>query len=245
MRTLNEISTELKDLNLELPWLNMPSMSLPNDYFESLSDELVDQIHTEDFLATLPKSMPQELPPHFFEHNIEQLAHAVFIDQLPKQELNEVPIGYFEHFAEDLSTTLFIDQLPKSQPQIIPSSYFDQFHDQLMQDVKAETKPSKVLLQVTSRRINPMAIAASILFMLGMGFFLLQQTKPLSIEQQVATLSTAEIEQYIQTHQAEFDTDLSIEYIDPNQIDILQLENEILNNQLELLSEEEIEAYLL
>ena len=244
MRIENQISSEIKSLNLDLPWVNMPEMSLPADYFESFTHHLTEEIANRDFWDNMPKNMPQEVPSSFFNESEDEISTAAFLSQLPKSVAGEIPKDYFVQFENQLSTSIFIDQLPKANPQTIPVGYFDQFHANLMKH--ESIKPAVPHgLKVTSRRFNPMAMAASILFLLGIGFLFFNQSKPVGVEQQVATLSASEIENYIQEHQVEFDADITTDYIDPNNVDIQKLEEEIYNNNLNQLSQDDIEAYLL
>ena len=244
MRAENQISSELKELGIDLPWVNMPKMNLPTDYFATSSNQLMDEIANLDFWDTMPKNMPLEVPYAYFEEAKSHIATSIFIDKLPKSTVGNLPDGYFASFDAQLSTAIYIDGLPKASPQSVPSDYFEKFHDNLLKHeaIKSGMNPR---LQVSSRRFNPSAMAASILFLLGIGFIFFNTSKPINMEQQVASLSASEIESYIQNHQIEFDADITTDYIDPNSVDIQKLEDEIYNNNLNNLSQDELEAYLL
>jgi hypothetical protein len=99
--------------------------------------------------------------------------------------------------------------------------------------------------QIGTRRFAPLSMAASILFFIGLGFLMFNQTSKPSVEQQLATISSVEIENYIQAHQMEFDTDLVLEGIDESRVDVQTLESEIIENQLNTISEEELSSYIL
>lgn len=244
MRTDNHILAELKALNLDLPLVNMPEMSLPADYFDNFASQLKDEIAHRDFLDHLPKTMPQEVPLGFFSESEAQISNFAFLSQLPKANVGEVPVDFFDHFESQLSNAIYVDQLPKANPQYVPSGYFDAFHDELMKHNAIRSAKPQVL-NVSSHRFNPMAMAASILFLLGIGFLFFNQSQPLGVEQQIATLSSSEIENYIQMHQVEFDSDITTDYIDPNSVDVQKLEEEIYNQHLNNISQDELEAYLL
>jgi hypothetical protein len=244
MRPENHISNELKELNLALPWVNQPSMGIPDGYFEHFPQTVLTELKSQDFWASMPKSMPQDVSNSFFTENQEQISTQIFLSQLPKENVGAVPEAYFQEFESQLATSLFIDQLPKSNPQAIPNQYFDQFLVNLMnqREFKSNASPT---LHVRSTRLRILSMAASIALFIGIGFSFLSQPKSLSVEHQIATLSTSEIENYIQQHQTEFDIDLSVDYIDPNQVDLPRLEDEVLNNPINQLSQDEIDEFLL
>lgn len=49
------------------PYKTMGTLTVDPTYFSSLSDSILEQIKTEDFLSQLPKELPFELPKNYFD----------------------------------------------------------------------------------------------------------------------------------------------------------------------------------
>jgi hypothetical protein len=210
------IEQELNDLQLKVPIVSMPEFSVPAGYFDNLEMSVLDRIHSEDFIAQLPKNMPFDAPQ-----------------------------GYFDQLSNELNTSISLEQLPKNTPYQVPIGYFNDLDTQILSKI-AQTKPSLKPLKVSSRRFAPLSMAASILFFIVSGFFLINQQSSPSVEQQLAKISDDEINLYIQAHQQEFETDLvSAEALDDSQVDIPTLEKDIIENQLNTLTKEELSSYIL
>lgn len=215
MQQNNDIQHELKELQVQLPDASLPFSNPPSGYFEQFQHTLTERIQTEDFLHKLPKQTP----------------HAI-------------PDGYFESFSEELAGRFFLESLPKSVPYDLSADYFTLQHDAIMRQTAGSAQPMSPL-RMTLRRLAPLSMAASIALLLGIGYLFMNPSRTVSVEQQVAALSPAEIESYIQQHQLEFDTDLSVDILDDNQVDLRQLESDILDQNLNSLSEEELSSYIL
>lgn len=214
MHPNKDIQAELNALQIDLPAPLLP-VDLPQpNYFEEFFVALQEQIASDDFLQTLPKNTPLASPE-----------------------------AYFDEFPAKLHTRRFIDDLPKQTPYSLESDYFKNLPVQLMQ-AAVSSVPAASPLRLRLRRLAPLSMAASIALLLGIGFLFLTSSHSPSVEQQVATLTAAEIEAYIQQHQLEFDTDLTAETLDDRQVDLQKLESDIFETQLNQFSEEEIASYL-
>ncbi|MBL7767131.1 MAG: hypothetical protein JNJ58_13610 [Chitinophagaceae bacterium] len=219
MQAANDIQQELKDLGCEIPLVGMPAFQVPEHYFQELPELLMEQIHREDFLAGLPKQTPFTLPDGYFDQMADQV-------------------------KADIALEAFVDQLPKSNPYTLPQGYFDT----LLPSVQQKISPAPVLTYTSKRRwTTTLSLAASLLLFISIGFgLLLQPGKPaMNVEQELSSLTSSEIDAYIQSHQSEFDTDLALLEMDDSKIDIPKLESEIIESQLNRLSDEEINAYTL
>jgi len=214
---------------------------VPKGYFDEMSANLMETIKLDDFTLSLPKSMPFDIPQNYFEQLEDDLKTSIFLEQLPKSSPLLAPDeNYFNDFAAQMTSHIYLDQISNKNPLSVPSSYFDTQHDQIMSKIKTNAPT-----QIGTRRFAPLSMAASILFFIGLGFLMFNQTSKPSVEQQLATISSSEIENYIQSHQLEFDTDLVLEGIDESRVDFQTLENEIIENQLNTISKEELSSYIL
>jgi hypothetical protein len=217
MNNSNCIASELKDQRIYILYGLKSPMNLPLGYFDNFSDSVLELIHEEDFLASLPKKMPFEVEINYFDSlEISILAQikAENVESLPKTMPFDSPIGYFEGLENELKSKIEIQ--------------------------KKEIKP----LRVTRPKTQVFSIAASIILFLGIGFLFLKPTKTINVEQQLAKISTNEINAYILQHQAEFTTDIATETIDETSVDVNKLENEIIESQINNLSKEDLKNYL-
>jgi len=241
MQHKKDILNELNDLKVNLPLVEMPDFTVPKGYFDEMSANLMETIKLDDFTLSLPKSMPFDIPQNYFEQLEDDLKTSIFLEQLPKSSPLLAPDeNYFNDFAAQMTSHIYLDQISNKNPLSVPSSYFDTQHDQIMSKIKTNAPT-----QIGTRRFAPLSMAASILFFIGLGFLMFNQTSKPSVEQQLATISSSEIENYIQSHQLEFDTDLVLEGIDESRVDFQTLENEIIENQLNTISKEELSSYIL
>lgn len=64
---MNEIQQELEALNVSLPASNKAVQEVPNGYFDSVNEDVLNMIKAEAFSETLPKKMPQSIPSDYFD----------------------------------------------------------------------------------------------------------------------------------------------------------------------------------
>lgn len=218
MTPKNNILNELKELNVSLPVVSMPDMSLPQNYFDTLGNEITAEIKTNEFLSSLSSVIPYEVPDGYFEGlNTEILAQV--------------------HIAH------FLDSLPKQTPFHKPADYFETLSDVV---VTKSVKVNRINpLRATRTFYGKMAVAASLFVLLAIGFLLMTQTSaPKNVETQLAQISDTEIDNYIQDHAYEFDNHISYQLIDESNIDINKLENDIYNSYFDNITEDEINNFL-
>ncbi len=165
------------------------------------------------------------------DNNIKQELDNLGI-QLPiiEHQAFNVPNGYFENFPnllmDNLKNSAFIDNLPKNVPQITPNEYFENFYATLSPKIN-ELKP-KTHLKVSYKRFGyRIAMAASMTLIFSIGFLMMNQAKKSTVEQELAKISTEEINQYIDDNSGEFAVLLSKENVNVNNIDIEELEKEL------------------
>jgi len=218
MNNSNYIASELKDQGINIPNGLKSPMNVPLGHFDDFSDSVLELIHEEDFLASLPKKMPFEVETTYFDS-----LESSILDQI-KAENN-------------------IESLPKTMPFALPIGYFEGLENALKAKIEIQKKEITPL-RVTRTKTQVFSIAASIILFLGIGFLFLKPTKTINVEQQLAQISTNEINAYILQHQAEFTTDIATETIDETSVDVNKLENEIIESQINNLSKEDLKNYL-
>ena len=218
MNNSNYIASELKDQGINIPNGLKPPMNVPLGYFDDFSDSVLELIKEEDFLASLPKKMPFDFETTYFDS-----LESSILDQI-KAENN-------------------IESLPKTMPFALPIGYFEGLENELKAKIEIPKKEITPL-RVTRTKTQVFSIAASIILFLGIGFLFLKPTKTINVEQQLAQISTNEINAYILQHQAEFTTDIATETIDETSVDVNKLENEIIESQINNLSKEDLKNYL-
>ena len=218
MKNSNYIASELKDQGINIPNGLKPPMNVPLGYFDDFSDSVLELIKEEDFLASLPKKMPFDFETTYFDS-----LESSILDQI-KGENN-------------------IESLPKTMPFALPIGYFEDLENELKAKIEIPKKEITPL-RVTRTKTQVFSIAASIILFLGIGFLFLKPTKTINVEQQLAQISTNEINAYILQHQAEFTTDIATETIDETSVDVNKLENEIIESQINNLSKEDLKNYL-
>ena len=218
MNNSNYIASELKDQGINIPNGLKSPMNIPLGYFNDFSDSVLELIHEEDFLASLPKKMPFDV-------------ETIYFDSLESSILEQIK-------AENN-----VESLPKTMPFVLPIGYFEGLENALKAKIEIQKKEIKPL-RVTRTKTQVFSIAASIILFLGIGFLFLKPTKTINVEQQLAQISTNEINAYILQHQAEFTTDIATETIDETSVDVNKLENEIIESQINNLSKEDLKNYL-
>jgi hypothetical protein len=125
-------------------------MNVPLGYFDNFSDSVLELIHEEDFLASLPRKMPFEVETSYFDSlEISILAQI-------KAEKNRLP-------------------LPKTMPFALPIGYFEGLENELKAKIEIQKKEIKPL-RATRPKTQVFSIAASIILFLGIGFLFLVHT---------------------------------------------------------------------
>ncbi len=66
MQLKQNIKEELQAMGINLP--NNSNLAVPDNYFESLTDKILDKALSQDFIAGLPKEMPYVAPDNYFNN---------------------------------------------------------------------------------------------------------------------------------------------------------------------------------
>ena len=150
MNNSNYIASELKDQRIYILYGLKSPMNVPLGYFDNFSDSVLELIHEEDFLASLPRKMPFEVETSYFDSlEISILAQI-------KAEKNRLP-------------------LPKTMPFALPIGYFEGLENELKAKIEIQKKEIKPL-RATRPKTQVFSIAASIILFLGIGFLFLVHT---------------------------------------------------------------------
>lgn len=194
--------------------------------------------------ASNPYSIPDTYFDTFYSSLQEELAVEHALDAFPKTNPYQLNENYFESLESELQSRIFLESISKEMPMELPPSYFSQFESTLQSKLKTQTPELKPM-----RKVSPMfsfvSIAASIVLVLGLAFWMMNQHRTLSVEQQLARISTSEIQAYMNAHQEEFGTEVSFENVEESQIDIMSLEQEVYGNfDLNNMSSEELKKYV-
>jgi hypothetical protein len=123
MSNRNTIRDELNELNSGLnPNSNKHPYSVPEGYFEGLSDSILAKIKGEStistsdeiavlspLLASISRKLPYSIPSDYFQSNIESLnaiisqeEESLILSFVEKEMPYQVPLGYFTNFPEQV-----------------------------------------------------------------------------------------------------------------------------------------------
>jgi hypothetical protein len=220
MSTSTHIEQELAALGIELKQYQMPVMDKPKTYFEEFPYHLNTQLELIQ-LENGTKSMPYQVPQNYFNQHENRISEAV---QLPEILMSGI----------------------KEMPYHVPFNYFNQFPSAIASQIHALNGR---LFIARHTFLKPLSIAATILLFMGIAFkglFITPGTQGIqTTEQKLALLPDDEIQRYIQYHSAEIDQSLSLETVDEAYLDLSTLENDVLNETFQHISDEELAAFVL
>ncbi len=245
------ILEELKKLEIQLPDPSVPFEDVPNGYFDSLNDDILTEIRLKQFLSSLSTTPFQDIPNDYFESLHDNIMEGVrenaFIQSLPSNIPFEVPAHYFEDSVSEIVSNSrsanYIASLPLQTPYQVPVHYFDELADEIISKNPYTSKISP--LRATRTFYGKLSIAASLFIFLSIGFLLMfHSSNTAKIENQLAQVSDAEINNYMQAHAYEFENEMSFQSIDESKVDFNKLENDIYNSYFESISNEEINNFL-
>jgi len=166
--------------------------------------------------------------------NIKEELRALGIE-LPAAHLgpNAVPENYFEQFpvkmAEIIEAEEVLAGVSKEMPHYVPNQYFELFPELLTQKVlERESKPA--LKVHKTRRWYQMAVAASIALLLTAGMFFFQtETVDQGFANQIAELSTEEVDSYLDQTPYDKLFGKTQDLIESTTVDVESLEEDILS----------------
>lgn len=187
--------------------------------------------------------MPEEGYFSGFESNIlDQVKSLDFLQTLPKNTPFSITPNYFNTLSESIENQLFIEKLPKSNPFLAPEGYFEKN----LEELRSITTPTLVPhLSIHKSLKYSMSIAAALLAFISLSFYIINRPSHVDVESGLASLNSSEIESYIANHAAEFDLAQNTETLDYNEVDIKNLEKNLIEKQLEDLSEKELTDFIL
>jgi hypothetical protein len=174
------------------------------------------------------------------EPEIQKLSFIKAKINMPKVD---VPRDYFDTLSDNILTEIrlntTLNDLPKAIPFEVPTAYFDTLPSILIAKVK-----EPLVLPFTPKHIwlKNIAVAASILLMLGLGFSTFvtntKQSSEISSLQNSALLNTVtdtEIENYVVANdlENEFSNETELNPLIDNKINLPLLENDIFLSALE------------
>jgi len=143
-----------------------------------------------------------------------------------------------EHKDELRNFSQRLYRLRQEEPQdgfTVPSGYFNALQEELLQRVREEGReaPVRRLPQRMFRHRWTVGLAASIALLIGL-FFWMPDRADYDVNGGLASVETNALQQYVDQHIEEFDTDLIVESADGIDNDLSFLENDIRLNTQEM-----------
>lgn len=166
-------------------------------------------------------------------HNIEQelVSISSTVAGLPRHTPYHVPTGYFEQLPD-----VVLLQAKKEMPKTVsvlaaPDNYFEQLPQQLLQKISETNTAPPATKRIPLKAIG-WAVAAMMIFAVGLGSYDFSNQQPLSVAQQLNQIPANDLLAYVQDNAEDFElTTLA------NNIDITDENVDMINN-------DEIEAYI-
>jgi len=167
----------------------------PNDYFGNLTEDVVTFKNSLLAAETLgePETLDKEFQANKYivpENYFNNLSNNI-ISQIKQEEA----LGKF------LNKTTFI----------VPENYFENLPQNILDKIKTPVKKGRVITLKTVR--NVLAVAATLTLFIAGAWFLNTDKNSLNIDEQIAQLSTNDIEAYIASNTYEFENGLLAEYL--------------------------------
>ncbi len=137
MKANNHIGDEQEDLNdlpSFLPGIRKEAFSaVPEGYFESLSDRILDKIEDTELLESapvfsqIPKVAPPAVPANYFDELPEMIFSEIRLDEIRKQSAEPAYASYFEQLHLEIESAVILEklQIGKEEPFAVASDYFD------------------------------------------------------------------------------------------------------------------------
>lgn len=224
MKKTSDIQQELNELEVNLTAGFKPMGDVPEGFFQTFSNELMDRIKEEEIENSLPKELPYQIPSDYFNQFASQLNQEIHQEQ-------------------------FLSSLSRSMPYEVPASYFTELPSEINRKLPQPTSSLSPLI-LTRKWAIKLSMAASILLFLGIAFKTMiapSHTNQVAanLESQLSAVSDAEIQQYLIEHQNEVESNLAIESVDENTIDLNTLESDVIDHTFNSISDEELLKYAL
>ena len=261
------ILNELKEsgASLLLHTDNRNYFSLPDDYFDNLSENILTHI----FIESLPSDNPYTVQAEYFENLPEvvlekiQLEKSISFKNNTEKRPYFIPDGYFNNLADNILNKIknssadsvqseleeispFLSQLSKTNVYSVPKNYFDKSDP--LAAVSSLQPPAKIIsIGSKTRTWLNYAVAACIAAVLFGGGYIYLFNKPkndvisslpkMDVQKAISVLSDDEIANYLKDNNniAVYTNAVN----DNEQIQNIDIEN-LLNN----VSDKEIQDYL-
>ncbi len=193
-------------------------------------------------LAAIPRSMPYNVPPRYFENFSSIISDAIQNSDAPevmpswsKTMPYPVPDQYFNELTNNILAVANLSDFQENNPYAAPSGYFETLPEKILVAAKAsepavkETRkiPLKPGIAVLPKR---WAAAAIILITIGLGAYQFFFSQGSSTDKILASVPASEIQEYL-NHNYIIDVD---HIVGRNDISTLPLEN---NEIVEYLNE--------
>lgn len=157
---------------------------------------------------------------------------------LPKTMPYEIPVGYFDGLAQNITQLATADvTLTKDIPFATPDGYFDNLPEQILQAAKADRETITTEPKPKSRSIwlnVRWAAAAMLILSISIGSYRILNPGTISIQEQLDEIPEAAILAYVQDNIDEFDIDYIITNIEStNTIQTVNIQDEAIEDYLE------------
>lgn|GEM_PF-3056411 len=217
------IAEELRELGVSLEHKPDMPLQVPAGYFDTFQKDTLKLVSAIDYVKKLPKSMPQTLPVDYF-------------DTLKRNVMSEIAVTEFEA------------SLPKRMPQSVPNDYFAKSKAEVLSKLTQSEQSinnDTGLISTRTRKKRSWALAASMALIISAGLFFMQADhSTLNLENELAQVSEDLIDDYIETHEYDFEAYDILENPQLTSQSMQSLEEEILL-ETENLSNEEIFEFVL
>lgn len=187
----------------ELPKVNI--FKVPEGYFDTLSMSIQERIElSEEPVVSFGKKQNFAVPDNYFDTLSSRIMNRITdlekqeirLENLPKVNVFKVPQGYFENAEESIRATVRVESIERKNIFEVPANYFDELPARILSKTQEEARVIKVNWWQRGRTM--WAAAASIVLLIGLGFYVPQFSKTDS-ETAFEELSKDEINSYLAT----------------------------------------------
>lgn len=207
MKQLNEIEVELNEFFPALLLINRKNcFYVPAGYFENLSEEVLENIQKQEVNSLFIEEKPFFVPDSYFEQLTGNMLNRI---KFQKASI----VSEVELELEEIAP--FLNEVNKENIYSVPPDYFRNL------DFVPIQKPSTAKIGFLTKpgKLIQYMIAASVLFVIGLGTFLYTDLQPknvqgnFSIEQSLQTVNDREIISYLQEN---YEITSEVKPADPN-----------------------------
>ena len=198
-------------------------------------------------LAAIDIGQPFNIPENYFQLFPEKMLEKA----LSQQESADVPEGYFDQFAETMvkqirslevykeleSIAPMLNYISRIMPHFLPEGYFDREIG-----VPKENKPAKVV-SIFGNKIRGWAVAASVIFMLGTGWLLIDQNR--KTDDNLSSVSSEEFNSILgKMDETNLDNLIEESAVETGFTELLLLVGQDVEKSLKAVSTDELKYYI-